>query len=99
MKRSAPISLLLQANAGPGLAPPLNSHARVPESGGGGAGYGLPEGSGSAKEGCSGHTPVSSTPTMIFSPADSCPPNAFQTVGAPMNFGELSVSIWAIASG
>ena len=37
MKRSAPMSLLLHVNAGPGLAPPLNSQARDPSGAGVGA--------------------------------------------------------------
>src|SRR3954454_22444860 len=99
MNRSAPISLLLQAKAGPGLAPPENSQARVPESGGGGAEYGLPEGSGSENDGCSGQMPVSSTPTITLSPALSCPPSRFHTVGAPMKVGVRSVSRCCSSSG
>ena len=70
MKRSAPISLLLQANAGAGVgaARELALHGCRP-TGGGGAAYGLPQGSGSANDGCSGQMPVSSTPTMTPSPA------------------------------
>src|SRR4051812_4483769 len=99
MNRSAPISLLLQAKAGPGLAPPENSQARVPESGGGGAEYGLPDGSGSENEGCSGQMPVSSTPTITFSPALSWPPSCVQAVVAPMKAGVRSVSRCCNVSG
>src|SRR5512137_2704984 len=99
MNRWAPISLLLQTKDAPGLVPPENWHALEPDTGGGGAEYGLPEGSGSENEGCSGQMPVSITPTITPSPAFSWPPNARQAVGAPMNCGLLSVSSCKSSSG
>src|SRR5262249_6621103 len=95
MKRYAPISLLLQVNAGPGLAPIPNWHGR----GTPGGGYALPCGSGSENDGCSGHTPVSIMPTITPSPATSCPPSAFQAPWAPMNAGLRSVVGWCSSSG
>jgi hypothetical protein len=99
MKRSAPMSLLLHAKAGPGLAPPLNSQARVPDSVAFGAAYALPAGSGSEKEGCSGQTPVSRTPTMTPSPAFDCPPRLCHSTGAPMKPGDTSVCGCSTRSG
>src|SRR5688500_880344 len=99
MKRSAPISFLLQLKAGPGLAPPENSQLRVPTTGGGGGGYGLPAGSGSENEACSGQTPLSSTPTTTPSPALAWPPSSRQSAGAFRNCGLLSVVGWSSVSG
>ena len=46
-----------------------------------------------AKDGCSGHAPLSSEAKSVPAPAVAWPPNAFQIVGDPMNSLLESVSI------
>ena len=98
MKAYAPISLLLQLNAGPRWAtsPPVAKalQPRRPPAG-------APSAPG-ASIGCSGQTPVSMSPTMTLLPAFAEPPRVGQTVVAPMNdvlssSGCSSVSSWTAA--
>src|SRR3954469_21777884 len=84
----APISLLLQVNAGPSEPSPNWQALRPPA--------GAPR-EPAASIGCSGQTPVSISPTITFEPAVDEPPSEGQTAVAPMN-DVLSSSGWLRAS-
>src|SRR4051794_32415624 len=90
------MSFLLQANAGPRCAVSLPSPNWQPHGAFPVVGELTPAGE---SIGCSGHTPLSITPTMTFEPALLEPPSDGQTAFAPMNSvlsssGWFSVSFW-----
>src|SRR5215208_1941203 len=87
----APMRLLLQS-----LLVHCSPVWQVPCQLAGGGPYPVPE-----KLGCSGQTPVSTTPMMTFSPALPCPPSWLQMpppAFRPRNVGVLSVSRWESVS-